>query len=222
MKPRQTTTPAPAEGPEGEADAADTSESPVVETSVSPAGGLFAGGTQARILFDAKEDGSAEGGLSDAGVNHDTVVQFVEDALERTGHEGVAVYATNPMYQPGSARGFTSWDVKLALPEAEAREVLDSLQATINDQPIFPLSNKIGSRVAGNMTTAAIAAVVASLLGIVAYIWFRFQGVIYGLAAVVALGSRRRHHPGGHCPECLFGGWHGTPGQWPHGREIPA
>ena len=40
---------------------------------------------------------------------------------------------------------------------------------------------------AGNMTTAAIAAVVASLAGIVAYIWFRFQGVIYGLAAVIAL-----------------------------------
>ncbi|MEM9660445.1 MAG: protein translocase subunit SecF, partial [Planctomycetota bacterium] len=36
-------------------------------------------------------------------------------------------------------------------------------------------------------TTDAIAAIVISLIGIVAYIWFRFQGVIYGLAAVVAL-----------------------------------
>jgi SecD/SecF fusion protein len=91
------------------------------------------------------------------------------------------------MYQPGSARRFGQWDVKLALPVDQAQEVLQSLQTTISDQPLFPLSNKIGGRVAGNMKTSAIAAVLASLAGIVAYIWFRFHGAIYGLAAVVAL-----------------------------------
>ncbi len=37
------------------------------------------------------------------------------------------------------------------------------------------------------MKTKAIAAILISLVGIVAYIWFRFQNVAYGLAAVVAL-----------------------------------
>ena len=56
-----------------------------------------------------------------------------------------------------------------------------------NNRPIFPLANKIGGRVAGDMKTKAVAAIVISFIGIVAYIWFRFQGVIYGFAAVVAL-----------------------------------
>ncbi|MEO2049158.1 MAG: protein translocase subunit SecD [Pirellulales bacterium] len=123
----------------------------------------------------------------DAGVNHDTVKQFVQDALLDSGHQGISIDVNHKMYQPGSARRFPEWDVKLALPTDQAQEVLQSLQANINNQPLFPLSNKIGAKVASNMKTAAIAAVLASLVGIVAYIWFRFHGVIYGLAAVVAL-----------------------------------
>jgi SecD/SecF fusion protein len=142
----------------------------------------FAGGTSVRVKFQV-----AGFENEDTGVNHDTVQQFVQDALARTGHEGIAIDVTHPMYQPGSARRFGAWDVKLALPEGQTQEVLESLQITISNQPLYPLSNKIGGRVAGNMKTAAIAAVLASLAGIVAYIWFRFHGVIYGLAAVVAL-----------------------------------
>jgi SecD/SecF fusion protein len=152
------------------------------ETGDDRANDPFAGGTQARIKFQV-----AGFENEDTGVNHDTVRQFVLDALDRTGHEGIAVKVTHEMYQPGSARRFGEWDVKLALPEDQAQEVLQSLQATISDQPLFPLSNKIGGRVAGNMKTAAIAAVLASLAGIVIYIWLRFHGAIYGLAAVVAL-----------------------------------
>ncbi len=142
----------------------------------------FAGGTSTRIKFRV-----AGATSEDAGVNHDTVLQFVQDALNSTGHEGVAIALDNEMYQPGSARRFDQWDIKLALPTDAAGEVLQSLQSTISNHPIYPLASKIGGRVAGNMTTSAIAAVVASLVGIVAYIWFRFHGVIYGLAAVVAL-----------------------------------
>jgi SecD/SecF fusion protein len=65
--------------------------------------------------------------------------------------------------------------------------VLESLRASINAEPVFPLSNKIGGRVAGRMARDAIAAVILCLLGIIAYVWFRFHGLIYGIAAVVAL-----------------------------------
>lgn len=142
----------------------------------------FAGGAGGQIKFKVAGEEN-----EDAGVNHDTVRQFIQDALARTGHEGIAMDTTNPMYQPGSARRFSAWAVKLALPLDQAREVLQSLQTTISDHPLFPLSNKIGGRVAGNMKTAAIAAILVSLAGIIAYVWFRFHGVIYGLAAVIAL-----------------------------------
>jgi len=143
---------------------------------------LFAGGTQAGLNFSLGEDLAG-----DSGIGYEAVKQTVEDALEATGHSGTALEVFNADYQFGSARRFAYWQVKLALPEAEAQQVFDKLKSTASDQPIFPLANKIGGKVAGDMKTKAIAAIIISLVGIVAYIWFRFQNVVYGLAAVVAL-----------------------------------
>ncbi|MCA9135018.1 MAG: protein translocase subunit SecF, partial [Planctomycetales bacterium] len=47
--------------------------------------------------------------------------------------------------------------------------------------------SQIGTRVAGEMQQRAIGAILLSLVFIVGYIWFRFQKVAYGLAAVIAL-----------------------------------
>ncbi len=139
----------------------------------------FANGSSFTLNFEA--------GGADAGISHDTVRQLLRDAMQATDHSGAALSVTNPDYQTGSARRFTSWDVKVALPAGEARKVVENLQAAANSQPIFPLANKIGGRVAGDMKTKAIAAIIISLIGIVAYIWIRFQHVMYGLAAVIAL-----------------------------------
>ncbi len=165
---------------ETDADDADTPEADEAdEPAVSAdAGDPFAGGSSVKLKFAGGEDG---------GLNFETVRQMVQDALNATGHSGAAVSVTNPLYQIGSARRFTEWDVKLALPEDEARDVVNQLETTASSKPIFPLANKIGGRVAGDMKTKAIAAIIISLVGIVAYIWFRFQHVMYGLAAVVAL-----------------------------------
>ena len=142
----------------------------------------FAGGTSAQLDFSLAEDLDEDGGVS-----YETVTQLVQDALDDKGHGGAASDLSNPEYQPGSARRFSQWEVKMALPKDQAHEVLMRLQEMTNNSPIFPLANKIGGRVAGDMRTKAIAAVAISLIGIVAYIWFRFQRVIYGFAAVVAL-----------------------------------
>ena len=163
-----------------EADAAEPGDDDTaMNDTAMNAGDPFAGGTSFELNF--------EGGGADAGISFDTVRQQVQDALDATGHSGVAVAVTNPEWQVGSARRFSSWNVKLALPESEAREVVSKIEATASSQPIFPLANKIGGRVAGDMKTKAIAAILISLVGIVAYIWIRFQHVMYGLAAVVAL-----------------------------------
>ena len=159
---------------EGEESETTTTPAKVVDT--------FAGGTEAGLNF------SLGAGLEgDSGIGYESVRQLVQDALEATGHSGTALEVFNPEYQSGSARRFDHWQVKLALPEAEAQQVLDQLKSTAGSQPLFPLANKIGGRVAGDMKTKAIAAIIISLVGIVAYIWFRFQNVVYGLAAVVAL-----------------------------------
>jgi len=157
---------------------AETEEKPATEQSADP----FTGGTSATLNFNMGDSEEL-----DSGISYESVAQLVQDALEATGHGGAAMAVSNDNYQEGSARRFADWDVKLALPEAEANKVFTQLQTVTNSQPIFPLSSKIGGRVAGHMKTSAIAAIVISLVGIVGYIWLRFQHVMYGLAAVVAL-----------------------------------
>ena len=163
--------------PASSADASKPSESSKSESAVD----LFAGGTSAQLRFGSEE------AVFDAGVNHETVTQLLQDALEASGHGDVAFNLSNPDYQLGSARRFATWDVKLALPTSESTAVLEQLEKSTNDRPVFPLANKIGGRIAGDLRTKAIASIVISLLGIIAYIWFRFHSVVYGIAAVVAL-----------------------------------
>jgi len=172
--------------------AAAPSQSPATGTESTAASGdaasatgeddPFVGGTSARLKFGGGDE--AEENL---GVSHDTLAQLLRDELENAGHGDVAFQLINPEYTEGSIRSFPEWEVKIALPQAEAQPVLESLRASINAEPVFPLSNKIGGRVAGRMARDAIAAVILCLLGIIAYVWFRFHGLIYGIAAVVAL-----------------------------------
>ena len=192
----------------------ETEATPKPETTTSAVSSdPYAGGSSFDLNFEAGGD--------DSGISYDTVKQLLQDALDATGHSGAAVSVSNDNYQFGSARRFTSWSVKLALPEAVAQEVIGKLEASANNKPIFPLANKIGGRVAGDMTTKAIAAIVISLLGIIAYIWIRFQHVMYGVAAVGGLGPRRACYARHDCPECLGRQQHPRSCRQPDDREIP-
>lgn len=64
---------------------------------------------------------------------------------------------------------------------------MSSIQATLDSRPLLDEVNTFASAVASEMKTSAIMAIIVSLLAIVAYIWFRFQQITFGLAAVVAL-----------------------------------
>ena len=54
-------------------------------------------------------------------------------------------------------------------------------------QPIFAASSTIGGAVAADRRMLAVYALVVSWICIIVYLWVRFQGVAFGLAAVVAL-----------------------------------
>jgi SecD/SecF fusion protein len=170
---------APASGAAAASDSADPAEE-----VVSPFAG---GGTSATIKFSTpKQAGTGMDGLS-SGVSYDSLQQMLIEAIKAEGYEDIAYEIGNPDYQTGSARNFEEWQVKLALPQADAEKVLGRIEADMDSQAVFPLSNKIGGRVASRMATDAIAAIVLCLAGIIGYVWFRFHGVIYGIAAVVAL-----------------------------------
>jgi SecD/SecF fusion protein len=176
------------EAAEADSTASETAEPPAETQEMdaataeptSAATDPFAGGTSAVMKFavgDTEETG---------GVSHDVLAQLIEVSLEAKGHEEVAFELSNPEYKAGSIRNFTDWEVKIALPPDQAQQVFSDLQRKINSEPVFPLSNKIGGRVAGRMAADAIAATILSVAGIIAYVWFRFNHLAYALAAVVA------------------------------------
>jgi SecD/SecF fusion protein len=86
-----------------------------------------------------------------------------------------------------SGQPYLGWTVKLEGTEAQARKVLNQLKADFADRTVWLSSSTFGGQVAGDTRTLAVTALLTSLLFIVGYIWFRFQKVVFGLAAVVAL-----------------------------------
>ncbi len=82
---------------------------------------------------------------------------------------------------------FEEWTVILPTSETEARAIVDHLQKDLNDSVVWQTSSQIGGQVSADTRLRALGAIVVSLLGIVAYMWFRFQKAVWGIAAVVAL-----------------------------------
>ena len=83
--------------------------------------------------------------------------------------------------------GHAKWKINLPFDESQSKQIVEKLGADVAQQPLWLSLSNIGVRVADEMKQRAIAAVLLSLLFIMAYIWFRFQKVAYGVAAVVAL-----------------------------------
>jgi len=65
--------------------------------------------------------------------------------------------------------------------------VLKGVSQTLAAEPSFPSSNKIGAAVAGNTQRQAVVALLASMVLIVIYVWFRFSQIMFGLAGIIAL-----------------------------------
>ena len=81
-----------------------------------------------------------------------------------------------------------SWKVTMSISkESEADRILNVWQEKFNQEAYFPTSSKVGGQIARKTQFQAMAAVIASLIGIIAYVWIRFQNVAFGLAAVIAL-----------------------------------
>jgi SecD/SecF fusion protein len=157
--------------PAAEKPAAENSKVPPKSELVNP----FAGGTRAKLAFSE-------------GIDHGTLVHLVRKELEKDPKlADVAFDATNPQYVPDSNEKFKDWEVKLAMPVKQADSLLISVQRVLADSPFFPSSNKIGATVADNTQKQAIIALLASIILIALYVWFRFTQVMFGFAAILAL-----------------------------------
>lgn len=128
-----------------------------------------------------------EGFGENDGVAQEALVARLQRIAADQGHAGLLPQLENDDYTPGSSQRFKEWNLRVGLPAEDAVAMATALDEELSAEPLFPLASKIGGRVAGDMQVKAISAILLSLLGIVAYLWFRFQNPWYGLAAVVAL-----------------------------------
>ena len=139
-------------------------------------------GTTLPLAFNQSEGFGENDGLA-----YDTLLERLVQITADQGHTGVLPQLENDDYIPGSSQRFKEWTLRVGLPEDATVAIAEQLGKDIASEPLFPLASKIGGRVAGDMQVKAISAILLSLLGIIAYLWFRFQNLAYGLAAVVAL-----------------------------------
>ena len=93
-----------------------------------------------------------------------------------------------PVESAADSTSAKSWNVTLKRSNKDlGAAIFQKTQEMVNAEPFLPSTSGVGGQIAGAMQQQAAAAVLASLIGIVAYVWFRFQNVAFGLAAVVAL-----------------------------------
>ena len=71
--------------------------------------------------------------------------------------------------------------------EDDLKTALAAMQTVMATTAILDEVNSFDSSVASEMQESALLAMLISLIAIVAYIWFRFQRITFGLAAVAAL-----------------------------------
>ena len=90
-------------------------------------------------------------------------------------------------WTPDSALTDSDWTVSIPFDGDAAASIGEKLKAQIRTQPVWQSLSKIEASVAGDMQRRAWAGLFLSLVFIVAYIWFRFQKLAFGIAAVVAL-----------------------------------
>ncbi|MEE2685948.1 MAG: protein translocase subunit SecD [Planctomycetota bacterium] len=100
---------------------------------------------------------------------------------------GVVPEGFQGVWEQESTANRASWTVTLQENVENTQRILQQLRSNVAGQPYFHSSSTIGGKVAGDTKQLAVFALLGSLFGIVAYIWFRFQRVAFGLAAVVAL-----------------------------------
>jgi len=132
-----------------------------------PLGVDFQGGTQVQVQFKNAPDANAIRQATDAaGIKDAKIVQF--DAAEK--HEMLISLPTPS-------------DASL---DAGRKEIVDALDAHYGNPIVTTSVQVVGPTVGKQLEKQAALATLYSLIGMLIYLWFRFE-LIYGVAAVVAV-----------------------------------
>lgn len=180
----------------------------------------FAGGHQASIQFSSNQStANASTGLATA-----TVATYAAEKLRAIPgpKAGSSKYdaatslidVTGTTAAPKDAASTSSTEKFVAMtirtvPQVAQEDLDTALQAMIADfaaNPAFEEINSFDTSVAGETQRDALLAILASLVMVVVYIWYRFEKVYFGYAAVVALAHDVLITLGGVCLAAYLSG----------------
>jgi SecD/SecF fusion protein len=132
--------------------------------------------TQAKLTFTHK-------------IDHDTLAGLIQQAAPKANgaKEPLRVELFNATYEPGDTTPYAAWEVKLPVTPEQAKTLLSSVQEELHKVPVFPSAATVGGKVAGGTRERGVYALLGSMILIVIYLWVRFERVVFGLAAVLAL-----------------------------------
>ncbi len=135
-----------------------------------PLGVDFKGGTQVQVRFDKTPDTDRiRNAMKAAGIG-DASIQTIKSVDETSGNE---VLISLPEQQDESSL------------DAGRQQIVASLQAHYDNPFTVRNVQVVGPTVGKQLEKQALLATLYSMLGMLVYLWFRFQ-LIYGVAAVVA------------------------------------
>jgi SecD/SecF fusion protein len=142
--------------------------------ATNPEGAAMVGGTRVTLNFPQE-------------ISYTPLREMVDRELKELNLKDAAYELSNPDYKMGSEARYKNWTLETTLNQEQTQQLLNLIQQRMASTPVFPSSNQIGGKVAGDTQMMALYALLASMFMIVVYIWIRFQNVIFGVAAVVAL-----------------------------------
>ena len=135
----------------------------------------FAGGTLISLTFSPP-------------LNHAKLEELTKEAVKDAATSGGFFYEIDaPGFDRESSAARGDWQLRLAASRDQAQGVINRLQTSLETAPFFPSTEVVGAAVAGGAKQQAVIAMTVSLLLVMAYVWFRFQNVAFGIAAIAAL-----------------------------------
>ena len=135
----------------------------------------FAGGTLVSLTFSPP-------------LNHAKLEELTKEAAKDAATSGGFFYEIDaPGFDRESSAARADWQLRIAASQDQAKGVISRLQNALETAPFFPSTEVVGAAVAGGAKQQAVIAMVVSLLLVMAYVWFRFQNVAFGVAAIAAL-----------------------------------
>ncbi|MCE9605227.1 MAG: protein translocase subunit SecD [Planctomycetia bacterium] len=135
----------------------------------------FAGGTLVELNFTPK-------------LNQRRLEELVKPAVQPDEKiAGVLYELSAPELEVGSSQSLKTWRFRVAASPEQTKEILTRLENQLASSPFFPSSESVGAAVAGGAKQSAIYAMLVSLFLVMLYVWFRFQDLSFGFAAILAL-----------------------------------